>query len=385
MFCAAPLDRGRHRNPSSRSDGFVTGEGAAVFLAFPAGNEVLRSGAHRNERPARETHGIGHEDDRDERFQNDAGAGLRHGEENPPRGGVCEATPLFRPVGSEGEGVRKEHHLIGVKRSLQEEVLVIDAGGDPFREERAVGFQKSFGRPAQRERRERAEIHTEGRRDAAAGILVKAKAFVRIVVVGDDAVVLEEEDAGTFPAIRFDAPQLVADGESEPGARIDIGNDSDGVAGPFEGFSDDGVAFGRTGREVGPDGMRVRHVSVQKGVEARLHGRAQRLQTVDRPDACLCALRPRLLDVGERRRVRFEVEPAQGGAVEDDVRAVGTDVRKPKAGGLDGHEAAVQLDGGVAAAALDIVGTGTDMSGNGGKGRKVGSMIVNELVHAMSS
>lgn len=74
-----------------------------------------------------------------------------------------------------------------------------------------------------------------------------------------------------------------------------------------------------------------------------------------------------LFHVRKRGRLGREIEIAQISPVQNGIGLIRADVRQAEAGGFDRHQAAGQLDGGVASAALHIVGACARCLRNAGK------------------
>ena len=95
-------------------------------------------------------------------------------------------------------------------------------------------------------------------------------------------------------------------------------------------------------------------------METGLHRGAQRGEAVDGPGIGLGLLAAGLFHIAERLGVAAVIEAAQRFIVQHGIGLVRADVLQAIARGLDGHEAAIQFDGGVAAAALHVVRTRAD-------------------------
>ena len=200
-----------------------------------------------------------------------------------------------------------------------------------------------------------------------------AQALVGIVAVGDQAVIDHENRGGTAAGFLFDAVQLVADGEGQPRAGIGVGHDAPGVIRAGERLFNDGGALLRAGGQIGVDAVAVGDVGIQQRVKARLDRGAQRVQALDGQRVFLRPGGAGLLDVLEIGGIALQIEAAQRRVIEHGVGPVFADVLQAVARGLDGHQAAGQLDGGVAAAALHIIGARADALGDAGEiGQRLG-------------
>ena len=103
-------------------------------------------------------------------------------------------------------------------------------------------------------------------------------------------------------------------------------------------------------------------------METGLHGGAQGLQALDLPDIGFGKGRAFLFHICHGLRLVFAIEPPQGFIVQHRVGLVRTDIAEAEAGGLDGHQAVLQLYGCIAAAALDIISPAAGGLGHSGKG-----------------
>ena len=207
----------------------------------------------------------------------------------------------------------------------------------------------------------------EGGGDAVVDVGVDAQALVGIVVVGDQAVVLHEDDGGTAAGFLLDAGEFIADGEGEACAGIDVGHEAPGVVRAGKGFGDDFAAILGTGGEVGVDAVAVGDIGVQQRMEARLDRGTQLSHALYGLDGGPRLFAAGLLHVFKVGHFAAKVEGAQGVAVQHGICLVHLNVLQAVAGGLDGHQTALELDGGVAAAALNVVCAGADGTGNAGK------------------
>ena len=185
--------------------------------------------------------------------------------------------------------------------------------------------------------------------------------------MNDDAVILHENDGGNLTSLFLDAAKLVADGKGQICAGIGVGDPAPGVVRAVERLFRDLAAGGRAGGEICVDAVGVADKGLENGVEAGLDGGAQCVHALDKLRVFLCAGGAELFNVGQLRRLVAVVEAAERFIVEHGVGLVRTDIRQTVAGGLDGHEAVGQLDGGVAAAALHIVAAAAGSLRHGGK------------------
>ena len=69
------------------------------------------------------------------------------------------------------------------------------------------------------------------RRNAQVGVLVNTQAFVHVIIMGDDTVVLKQEQLGPAARAPLGFTQRIAYSECQPGARIDIGNQCIAITG----------------------------------------------------------------------------------------------------------------------------------------------------------
>ena len=172
----------------------------------------------------------------------------------------------------------------------------------------------------------------------------------------DDAVVLHEDDGRDFAGFGFHAAQLVADGEGQVRAGVGVGHPAPGVICPGKCLRRDRTAGGGAGGQIGIDAVRVHHEGFQDGVKARFDGRPQVGKAVNMPDIGLGTGGALFFHVRKRGRLGREIEIAQISPVQNGIGLIRADVRQAEAGGFDRHQPAGQLDGGVASAALHIVG-----------------------------
>ena len=202
--------------------------------------------------------------------------------------------------------------------------------------------------------------------------------------MGDQAVVLHEDGRRTLAGLLFHAGQLIADGEGEPRAGIGVGNHAPAVVRVRQRLFHDLAALHAARRQVGVDAVAVGHVGVQDGVEARLHAGTQRRKALDGLGDLLRLGGAGLLHVLEVGGVGAVVEAAQGLVVQHGVGLVHLDVLQAEAGGLDGHVAALQLDGGVAAAALHVVRAAAHGLGHAAEVLKARTIFLKESCHMLS-
>ena len=202
--------------------------------------------------------------------------------------------------------------------------------------------------------------------------------------MGDQAVVLHEDGRRALAGLLFHAGQLIADGEGEPRAGIGVGHHAPAVGRVRQRLFHDLAALHAAGRQVGVDAVAVGHVGVQDGVEARLHTGTQRRQALDGPGDLLGLGGAGLLHVLEVGGVGAIVEGAQGLVVQHGVGLVHLDVLQAEAGGLDGHVAALQLDGGVAAAALHVVRADAHGLGNAAEVLQARTIFLKKTCHNLS-
>ena len=186
----------------------------------------------------------------------------------------------------------------------------------------------------------------------------------------DDAVVLHENDGRDFARLFFHAPQLVADGEGQVRTGIGVGHPAPGVICSGERLCRDRTAGCGAGRKVGIDAVRVHHEGFQDGVKARFDGRPQVGKAVNVSDIVLGTGGALFFHVRKRGRLGREIEIAQISPVQNDIGLIRADVRQAEAGGFDRHQPAGELDGGISAAALHIVGACARRLRNAGKIRK---------------
>lgn len=165
----------------------------------------------------------------------------------------------------------------------------------------------------------------------------------------------------------FHAAQLIADGEGQIRARIGVGHPAPGVIGSRKCLRRDRTAGCGAGRKVGIDAVRVHHEGFQDGVEARFDGRPQIGKTVDMAHVRFRAGRALFFHVRKRGRLGREIEIAQISPVQNGIGLVRADIAQTEAGGFDRHQSAGQLDGGIASAALHIVGACARSLGDAGK------------------
>lgn len=185
---------------------------------------------------------------------------------------------------------------------------------------------------------------------------VNGERGIRIVVMDDDAVVLHENDRWSFARLFFHAAQLIADGEGQIRARIGVGHPAPGVIGSRKCLRRDRTAGCGAGRKVGIDAVRVHHEGFQDGVKARFDRRPQVGKAANMPDIGLGTGGALFFHVRKRGRLGREIEIAQISPVQNGIGLIRADVRQAEAGGFDCHQPTGQLDGGISAAALHIVG-----------------------------
>ena len=111
----------------------------------------------------------------------------------------------------------------------------------------------------------------------------------------------------------------------------------------------------------------MQDVGFQNRVEACFHRGTQGLQTVDDLGVLFGAIGTSSFHIFKICRLVVIVKLAQRFVIQNGIGALGRYIGKTIAGGLDGHEAIFQLDGGVAAATLHIVGSAADGLRNSGK------------------
>ena len=132
-------------------------------------------------------------------------------------------------------------------------------------------------------------------------------------------------------------------------------------------FGNDLAAVFGAGGEVGIDAVGMRHIGIQQGVEARFHRGAQRFHALNALCGGLCLGGTGLFHILKVGRLAAVVKAAQCGVVKHRVGLVDFNVLQAETGGLDGHERIIQLDGGIAAAALHVVCPATGSFGHAGK------------------
>ena len=91
-------------------------------------------------------------------------------------------------------------------------------------------------------------------------------------------------------------------------------------------------------------------------MKARFDGRPQVGKAVNMPDIGLGTGGALFFHVRKRGRLGREIEIAQISPVQNGIGLIRADVRQTEAGGLDRHQSAGELDRGISAAALHIVG-----------------------------
>ena len=119
------------------------------------------------------------------------------------------------------------------------------------------------------------------------------------------------------------------------------------------------AARGRAAGEIGIYAVGMEHKGSEYRVKPCLDRGTQVGKRVYMPHVRLRPCRACLFNVLKLRRFGVEIKTSQIGAVHDGIRPVDPDILQAEAGGLYRHKSAGQLDGGVAAAALNIVGTET--------------------------
>ena len=254
------------------------------------------------------------------------------------------------------ERADQEYHLVGVERRFDEGLVVVAAILEGFAQVGRVSLVKLLAGLTDGDRGEAVSVNAKLLCQSLVGVGVDGKAALRIVVMDDDAMILHENDGGNLTSLFPDAAKLVADGKGQICAGIGVGDPAPGVVRAVERLFRDLAAGGRAGGEICGDAVGVADKGLENGVEAGLDGGAQCVHALDELRVFLCAGGAELFNVGQLRRLVAVVEAAERFIVEHGVGLVRTDIRQAVAGGLDGHKTVGQLDGGVAAAALHIVG-----------------------------
>ncbi|MPN29611.1 hypothetical protein SDC9_177064 [bioreactor metagenome] len=101
--------------------------------------------------------------------------------------------------------------------------------------------------------------------------------------------------------------------------------------------------------------MAVDHKRAQQRMKARLDGGTKRGKALHRDGVCLRLFGTRLFGILKVACFVSTIKRTDRGIIHHRIRAVRLHIAQAKAGGLDRHEALIQLDGSVAAAALHIV------------------------------
>ena len=307
------------------------------------------------------------EEDCRERFRQRQGFFRVHLHEHFARFAAGDGLSVFENLFIEEERVRQEDHLVGIQRLGHQKFLRIAAGLELICQIRHVGGINTGGHFTHGDLGERRAGQAEHAGQPFVCIGVDGKRGIRVIVMDDNAVVLHENDGRNLAGFFFYAAQFIPNGEGQVCTGIGVGHPAPGVIGSRECLCRDWTAGCGTGGEIGIDAVRVHHEGLEDGMEARLDRRTQVGKTVNMAHVGLCAGGALFFNVRKRRRIGCQIEIPQISPVQHGISLIRTDIGQTEAGGLDRHQPAGQLDGGVASAALHIVGACARRLGNAGE------------------